>query len=67
MRFDPAALTRLRQAAGMSQVELAWASGVDPGIISRLEAGKRLNPTAATIAKLGVVLGPGAIELMMHD
>lgn len=45
-----------RLAAGMTQRELAQASGVDQAEISRIERGQG-NPTAQTLQALGAPLG----------
>jgi transcriptional regulator with XRE-family HTH domain len=46
----------LRLAAGLSQQQLATASGVAQADISRIERGQ-VNPTAATLQTLGGPLG----------
>ena len=58
MRFDPAALTRLREERGLSKRELAEA-GVDPATITRLEHGDR-DPRAITVAL--IALGDGELH-----
>jgi ribosome-binding protein aMBF1 (putative translation factor) len=45
-----------RQAAGLSQQQLAVASGIAQADISRIERGQ-INPTAATLERLGGPLG----------
>ncbi len=45
-----------RLAAGLSQRQLADASGIDQGEISRIERGQA-NPTARTLQALGGPLG----------
>jgi transcriptional regulator with XRE-family HTH domain len=67
VRFDGEALKRLREAKGLSQRQLAIAAGVDAGAISRLEAGIRTDPTAITVGRIGLVLGPGSFEEMIHE
>lgn len=53
--MNPAALTAIREMAGMSQAELARRSGLSQGHISELErAEKRARP--ATIKKLALAL-----------
>lgn len=47
---------RYRQAAGLSQEDLAAGMGVEQGYISRLEVGSR-NPTIVTIWHAAVALG----------
>ena len=49
-------LLQLRLAAGLSQQQLAAASGVAQADISRIERGQ-INPTAATLETLGGPLG----------
>jgi len=51
-----ARLLRQRQAAGLSQQQLAAASGIAQADISRIERGQ-INPTAATLETLGGPLG----------
>jgi ribosome-binding protein aMBF1 (putative translation factor) len=51
-----ARLLRWRQAAGLSQQQLAVASGIAQADISRIERGQ-INPTAATLETLGGPLG----------
>jgi ribosome-binding protein aMBF1 (putative translation factor) len=51
-----ARLLQLRLAAGLSQQQLAVASGVAQADISRIERGQ-INPTAATLESLGTPLG----------
>jgi len=54
----------LREQRGWSQKELAEKAGVDASLISRLEAGKYINPRAGTTAKLEKALEvtPGSLE-----
>ena len=51
-----ARLLQQRQAAGLSQQQLATASGIAQADISRIERGQT-NPTAATLETLGAPLG----------
>jgi ribosome-binding protein aMBF1 (putative translation factor) len=51
-----ARLLQQRQAAGLSQQQLAAASGIAQADISRIERGQT-NPTAATLETLGGPLG----------
>jgi transcriptional regulator with XRE-family HTH domain len=53
---------RCREAAGLSQEELAARMGVEQGYISRLEAGNR-NPTIVTVWHAAQALGVGAATL----
>jgi transcriptional regulator with XRE-family HTH domain len=56
-------LRAARIAAGMSQEELALATGLDPGNVSRYEAAER-EPRIGMVAKLAGGLGIEPIELM---
>jgi transcriptional regulator with XRE-family HTH domain len=67
VRFDGEALKRLREARGLSQRQLALAAGVDQATVNRLESGARLDPRAITVARIGLVLGPGSLEQMLHE
>jgi ribosome-binding protein aMBF1 (putative translation factor) len=51
-----ARLQRRRLAAGLTQQQLAVASGIAQADISRIERGQ-INPTAATLQTLGAPLG----------
>jgi len=51
-----ARLLQQRLAAGLSQQQLAVASGIAQADISRIERGQ-INPTAATLETLGAPLG----------
>lgn len=57
-------LERLRRARGLSQEELAAASGVSVDTISRLERGTRKAARGGTIAALAKVFGIGTAELL---
>lgn len=59
-------LRDLREAAGLTQMQLSNASGVHTTEISRLERGER-NPRLTTIVKLAAGLGvePGALLAQM--
>ena len=46
------ALREARERRGWTQEQLQAASGVDQGVISRLERGESVNPTLETIKKL---------------
>jgi transcriptional regulator with XRE-family HTH domain len=61
VRFDPAALTRLRKERGWNRRELAAAAGVDPSAITRLEQGKR-DPRATTVTLIAMALGDGELH-----
>lgn len=47
-------LRTIREAAGLSQSQLAAAVGVDKGYISLLESGGRKNPSAQVLYKLAL-------------
>ena len=47
----------LRERQGMSLAEVAMRMGIDPPALSRLETGKMLNPTLATLLKWAEALG----------
>jgi DNA-binding XRE family transcriptional regulator len=67
----------LRETQGLTLAEVAGRMGIDPPALSRLETGKMLNPTLATLHKWAEALGqkvtidlssaqgpePGAAEL----
>jgi transcriptional regulator with XRE-family HTH domain len=61
VRFDPGALTRLREERGWNRRELARAAGVDPATITRLERGDR-DPRAVTVARVAMALGDGELH-----
>lgn len=52
-----------REAAGLSIRQLDEASGVDKGLISRLESGTTLNPKRSTLNNLAAALDIDAAEL----
>ena len=54
-KFRKENITKLREEKGLSQKELAVASGVTPASISRWENGERI-PNAVYIAQLANVL-----------
>jgi len=55
----------LRKKRGMTQVELAKASGIDQGEISRIEKGIA-NPTLATLQSLLQALG-GRLQVVLQE
>jgi transcriptional regulator with XRE-family HTH domain len=57
-------LRAARERRGWTQEELEAASGVDQGVISRLELGKSSTPTIDTVRKLeaALKLRPGSLE-----
>src|ERR1700731_804437 len=46
-----------REAQGLTLAEIADRMGIDPPALSRLETGKMLNPTLATLHKWAEALG----------
>ena len=46
-----------REAQGLTLAEVAERMGIDPPALSRLETGKTLNPTLATLHKWAEALG----------
>jgi len=54
--LDGAALAALREAAGLSQAQLASAVGVGPDMLSRYESGAR-QPSVETAHKIAGALG----------
>ena len=57
---------RLRQAAGLTQEELAERSGFSQQYISKLERGRR-NPTIVTLYELAEGLGVTPADLVRPD
>ncbi|HEU0100651.1 MAG TPA: helix-turn-helix transcriptional regulator [Allosphingosinicella sp.] len=57
---------RLRQAAGLTQEQLAERSGFSQQYISGLEAGQR-NPTIVTLYELATGLGATPADLVRPD
>ena len=47
----------MRESQGLTLAEVAARMGVDPPALSRLETGKMLNPTLATLQKWAEALG----------
>ena len=47
----------VREGQGMTLAEVAERMGIDPPALSRLETGKMLNPTLATLHKWAAALG----------
>ena len=50
-------LKAVRESQGMTLTEVATRMGIDPPALSRLETGKMLNPTIATLLKWAEALG----------
>jgi len=55
-------VTKLRDANGLSQNELAKLSGIGQGRISQIESGKNPSPTTATLQKIAHALGVSMAE-----
>jgi len=64
VKFDRAALKRLREERGLSQRDLATAAGVSPATISRLEGGVRVDPKAGTVTRISRALNTSVEELI---
>lgn len=64
--FDGNKLRQLRQDAGLTQLDLAVAAGMQPQTVNRLEAGKNPHPRVSTAAALAQVLGV-TIEDLLTD
>jgi DNA-binding XRE family transcriptional regulator len=47
----------VRESQGLTLAEVAGRMGIDPPALSRLETGKMLNPTLATLHKWAEALG----------
>jgi DNA-binding XRE family transcriptional regulator len=47
----------IRESQGLTLAEVAERMGIDPPALSRLETGKMLNPTLATLHKWAEALG----------
>jgi DNA-binding XRE family transcriptional regulator len=47
----------VRESQGLTMAEVAKRMGIDPPAVSRLETGKMLNPTLATLHKWAEALG----------
>jgi transcriptional regulator with XRE-family HTH domain len=57
-------LKRLRRGAGLTQAELAQASGVAQSTIAQIETGKRTDPHPGTLKKLADPLGVTPADLL---
>jgi len=51
-------LRALRQAAGLTQEELARRAGISVSLVAKYESGAAANPTAATLLSLAKSLAP---------
>ena len=55
---------RLRRGNGLTQVELARATGVSQGTIAQIENGEVQNPRPATIKALAEALSVSGMDLL---
>jgi transcriptional regulator with XRE-family HTH domain len=63
--LDRHKIKRLRESAGLSQVELARRAGqTSSQIISDIERGRRTNITIATLDRIAAALGVSAKDLL---
>jgi transcriptional regulator with XRE-family HTH domain len=60
-------LKQLREAAGMSQQELAVAAGLSVSIVSQIERGSRSDPRVSTVLALAKALGVGVEQLAVSE
>ncbi len=60
-------LRRLREAAGLTQQQLAVAAGVTTSAVTQMEAGKIQNPRLDTVKALARALGVGLMDLVGDD
>ena len=58
-------LRRLRNAAGLSQEELAARADINRGYLANLEIGKRYYPSVRTLDQLAHTLGVEITELLL--
>ena len=58
------ALRRIREAKGVSQLELAKKAKVAQGYISALEAGEKKNPGINVLKRLAKALGMAVTDLL---
>lgn len=63
--MNGAKLTELREARGISQVELARRAKMNQSQINRLESGLSRNPTRKTYEKIAAALGVSLAELII--
>jgi transcriptional regulator with XRE-family HTH domain len=52
-----AALKKAREEAGLSLAQVAERSGIDKAALSRLETGRQINPTVATLSRYAKAVG----------
>jgi transcriptional regulator with XRE-family HTH domain len=56
-------LKRLREAAGLSQQDLAVRAGLSVSVVSQIEQGRKADPRMTTVLFLAEALGVGVQEL----
>jgi transcriptional regulator with XRE-family HTH domain len=59
-----ATVKRIREAAGMSQQQLAGAAGISLSLLAQMEQGKNENPRLDTIRSLARALAVGVADLV---
>jgi transcriptional regulator with XRE-family HTH domain len=59
-------LKDLRMAKGMTQAELAERVGIDRSMISKIEAGEKINPTIGVLERMATELG-ASIEVFTAE
>jgi transcriptional regulator with XRE-family HTH domain len=57
-------IKRLREAAGMTQMELARRTATNQGYIARLENGERTNPSLAVLRRIASALKTTTANLL---
>jgi transcriptional regulator with XRE-family HTH domain len=67
MRFNPTALLKAREAADLTQEQLAVKAGSSFTTVNRLELGKIENPSLATVLKLADALDVDVTELLTTE
>lgn len=60
-------LKKLREAAKLSQKELAERAGVSVSIVFQSEQGQRIDPKMSTLVKLARALGVGVEQLIASE
>ncbi len=63
-KIDPDALKRCRKTAGLTQKQLAKASGVSYSTLTKLEQGAISSPSITAITNVATALGCGAEDLL---
>jgi transcriptional regulator with XRE-family HTH domain len=60
-------LRQLRDAAGLTQQQVAVAAGLSVSIISQIEQGKNADPRGSTLKAIAGALGTTVDELLRDD